>query len=351
MLYKVSVEHVDVCPHPSADRLDIVAIGDHQYVVAKDTYKNGDKGIAVPKNSVLSHPIMLEEWGKYLKGPNSDRVGFVTLKEQESEGIVIPNEVLNKMGFDIDDFEIGVDISRVLGITKYVPEVPDNLKDSVESFNRDLKWDIKHDCKYPSVYLNRFKESQDVTITSKLHGSQINIIWVDGKKYISSKGLWDQGLVFKQDVDNIYTKAYTNSIGDKNWEYNYMSFKSILSQEYGKNVDDCVVQVIGEVIPYIKGFNYGLDNPVVYIYSVYVNGTYIDLNVLRRTTNLYFVPELYRGPFTLDLIDIANNFAQQDVCVLDGKTLNEGVVLSNGKHYIKVKNDKFMKKFGKYEGN
>ncbi len=347
-MYKVSVEYVNVYPHPNADKLDLVGIGDHQYVVAKGTYKTGDKGIAVPKNSVLSHPIMLEEWGKYLKGPNSDRVGFITLREQESEGIVIPNEVLNQMGFDIDEFEVGVDISDVLGITKYVPEVPDNLKDSVEIFDKQLKWDIKHDCKYPSVYLSRFKEGQDVTITSKLHGSQINIIWVDGKQYISTKGLWDQGLVFKQDVVNIYSIAWSNTVDDN---INYL--KTLLSNLYGTDISKCVVQVIGEVVPYtnIKGFSYGLDKPVVYIYSVYVNGVYIDLNVLRRTTNLYFVPELYRGPFTSDLVDIANKFAQEEFCSIDGKTLNEGVVLTNGVKHLKFKNNKFMKKYSKDETN
>jgi len=349
MSFKVSVERVNVYPHPNADLLELVSIGDHQYVVAKGTYKNGDKGVAVPKNSVLTHSIMLEEWNKYLRGPNKDRVGFVVLREQESEGIVIPNEVLNKMGYDISEFEVGVDISDVLGITKYVPDIPNELKDTVEVFDKELKHDIKHDCKYPSVYLDRFKEGQDVTITSKLHGSQINIIWIDGQEYISSKGLWDQGLVFKQGVDNAYKRAWVNTIGCIDWDNSYSTFKSLLSNLCGKNVSGSVVQIIGEVIPYIKGFNYDLDKPVVYIYAIYVDGVYIDLNVLRRSTNLYFVPELYRGLFSLDLMELVNQLAQHEYSILDGKTLNEGVVLSNGYKFIKIKNNKFMKKHGKDE--
>lgn len=348
-MYKVSVEYVNVYPHPNADLLELVGIGEHQYVVQKGIYKSGDKGIAVPKNSVLTHPIMLEEWGKYLKGPNKDRVGFITLREQESEGIVIPNNVLNQMDYDINDFEVGIDVSKVLGINKYIPEIPDVIKNTVEVFPYDLKHDIKHDCKYPAVYLDKFKEGQDITITSKLHGSQINIIWLHNKTYISSKGLWDQGLVFKQNVDNVYSKAWTNTIQYSNRSPDGKSLSSVLSDICNKDVSNCVVQIIGEVTPFKGCFNYGLTEPIVYIYAIYVDGVYIDLNVLRRTTNLYFVPELYRGPFDVNTIEIANNFAQQEVCPLDGKTLNEGVVISNGYKFIKVKNNRFMKKHGKDE--
>lgn len=348
-MFKVSVERVKVYPHPNADLLELVGIGDHQYVVQKGIYKNDDKGIAVPKNSVLSHPIMLEEWGKYLKGPNKNRVGFINLREQESEGIVIPNEVLNLMGYDINDFEVGVDVSEVLGISKYVPEIPDVIKDTVEVFSYDLKHDIKHDCRYPAVYLDKFKEGQDITITSKLHGSQINIIWLDDKTYISSKGLWDQGLVFKQNVDNVYSKAWTNTIQHSNRSPDGKSLNSVLSDICNKDISDSIVQIIGEVIPFKGCFNYGLSEPVVYIYAIYVDGVYIDLNVLRRTTSLYFVPELYRGLFDSNTIEIVNNFAQQELCPLDGKTLNEGVVLSNGYKFIKDKNNRFMKKHGKDE--
>ena len=63
MTYKVSVECVQVYPHPNADKLELVGIGDNQYVVQKGLYKTNDLAVAIPKNSIVSHPVFIREWG------------------------------------------------------------------------------------------------------------------------------------------------------------------------------------------------------------------------------------------------------------------------------------------------
>jgi RNA ligase (TIGR02306 family) len=280
------------------------------------------------------------------------------MRGQESQGIVVREDLVKEIiGKDIKDFEVGVNISDLLHVKQYIPEVPDNIKDTVQVYKgKSFKRDIKHDCKYASVYLDRFVEGELITITSKLHGTQVNVLWNYDKQeqeqspslIYTSKGLWDNGLIFKEDVDNVYSKGWSNMFRTP---YASVQFWDKLTSIKGFNIFDSQVQLVGEVVNTIKGFNYGFKEPTMFLYSVYIDGVYIDLNNFRDI-NINIVPELYRGPFnSITILELANNFAQQSVCVLDGVTLNEGVVISNGKHFIKVKNDRFMKKYGKDETN
>lgn len=367
MTYKVCVEQVKVYPHPDPETtsLELVGIGEQQYVVEKGLYKTGDKAVAIPKNSIVSHPVFIREWGQYLQGKEGNKVGFKMMRNQESQGIVVREDLFTEItDKTFKDFEVGVDISDVLGVTKYIPEVPDNIKGTVEvydgsPFNRD----IKHDCKYPVASLYKFSEGELVTITSKLHGTQINVLWnypdnLDDQLFddtvedrilrFSSKGLWDRGFVFKRYVDNVYSKAWSNVFRKP---FINATFWDRLSEIKGSNIFRSQVQIIGEVVGVTGGFSYGFTEPTMFIYSIYIDGVSVDL-IKLRDLDINIVPELYRGPFDPILtIDIANEFAQQKECPLDGTTLNEGVVITNGKHFIKVKNDKFMKKHGKEEGN
>jgi RNA ligase (TIGR02306 family) len=356
-MYKVSVEQVQVYPHPNADNLELVAIGDSQYVVQKGLYVTGDLAVAIPKNSVVSHPVFIREWGSYLQGPDKNRVGFKMMRGQESQGIVVREDLVKEItNKHITEFEVGVDISNELGVTQYVAPVPDELKDTVEAYtDKPFTRKINHDCKYAAVNLSKFVEGEPITITSKLHGSQFNILWnhepdtkvADRVLKYSTKGLWEKGLVFRQGITNNYIEAWYNFTST----IQSIAFWDKLSELINADIFDQQVHLVGEVVPMFKGFDYGNEQPTLYLFAVYVNGVSIDLINFRSILNINIVPELYRGPFDPTVtMEIANQFAQQAVCPIDGKTLNEGVVISNGRHYIKVKNDKFMKKFGTVEG-
>jgi RNA ligase (TIGR02306 family) len=362
MLYKVCVEEVKVYPHPDPETtsLELVGIGEQQYVVQKGLYITGDKAVAIPKNSIVKHPVFIREWGQYLQGKEGNKVGFKIMRGQESQGIVVREDLFKEItGVDLNTLELGTDVTGLLGVEKYIPEVPDEIKNTVEVYNgKPFKKDIKHDCKYASVYLDKLVQDELVTITSKLHGTQVNVLWNYDKQeqeqeqspslIYSSKGLWDNGLVFKEDVDNVYSKGWSNMFRTP---YASVQFWDKLTSIKGFNIFDSQVQIIGEVVGVTGGFSYSYIEPTMFLYSVYIDGISVDL-IKLRDLDINIVPELYRGPFDPTLtLEIANNFAQQATCPIDGKTLNEGVVISNGRHYIKVKNEKFMKKHGTVEGN
>lgn len=349
MSYKVSVEEVKVYPHPNpkTDKLELVKIGDQQYVVAKGLYVTGDLAVAIPKNSIVDHPVYIREWGEYLQGPDKNKVGFKIMMGQESQGIIVKEDLVKEItGKNITEFEVGVDISNLLHVKQYLTPIPKELEDTVEAYTGTLKKEIKHDCKYPAVYLDKFAEGELVTITSKLHGSQVNII-LDPSESISSKGLWQQGLVFKAGVDNIYTKAYNNFANDEAVATEFINvINNYVNKESGSQL-----HIVGEVVPIFNGFSYGHTEPTLYIFAVYVDGVSVDLQHFRHIPGINIVPELYRGAFhPIITMEISNSFAQQKVCPLDGITPNEGVVVSNGVHYMKDKNLKFMGKHGNEEG-
>jgi RNA ligase (TIGR02306 family) len=346
MTYKVSVEEVKVYPHPNpkTDKLELVKIGDQQYVVAKGLYVTGDLAVAIPKNSIVDHPVYTREWGEYLQGPDKNKVGFKIMMGQESQGIIVKEDLFKEIvGHDIKHFIIGADISNLLHVKQYVAPIPVELQDTVEAYTGTLKREIKHDCKYPVVYLDKFAEGELVTITSKLHGSQVNIIY-NQETLISTKGLWDKGLVFKQGVKNVYTEAWFNFKGWSNiWD--------ILIPKFEFNPYRDQIQLVGEVVPIFSGFSYGHTEPTLYMFALYLNGVSVDLINFRHIHGINIVPELYRGAFhPITTMEISNGFAQQKVCPLDGVTPNEGVVVSNGRHYMKDKNLKFMGKHGNEEG-
>ena len=87
MLYKVCVEEVKVYHHPDPETtsLELVGIGEQQYVVQKGLYITGDKAVAIPKNSIVKHPVFIREWGVYLQGKEGNKVGFKIMRGQESQ--------------------------------------------------------------------------------------------------------------------------------------------------------------------------------------------------------------------------------------------------------------------------
>jgi RNA ligase (TIGR02306 family) len=336
---KVSVEYVNVYSHSNADFLELVNIGNYQYTVEKGLYKTGDKGVAVPKGFLLTHPVMLREWSKYLGGPNNNLVRSMVQRLQESQGIVIPQVVLQEMGFNIDDFEVGRDVSSVLGIEKYIPPIPPDLVDKIERFD-GLTWPDHHDCLFPSVYKSRFVEDEPITITSKIHGEQVNYVLLpsDEQVYVSTKGLLHDGFVFKQEVNNKYVRAWNDFVNTNNL---YL-IKSVCCIDFNPNTAQ--IQFVCELTNTQKGFNYGFDKPTLLIYKVLVNGKSIDLCLLRRHT-VNVVPLLYTGVYNNESLAMAEELAAIEECPLHPSTLNEGVVLSNGKYYMKFKNGGFIKKY------
>ena len=180
-------------------------------MIGKGLYKTGDTVVFAPKRSVLPQDtrdyFRNTDTGKsYLKGPNSDRVGSIRLRGEESEGAILPTEWVNKFGKSLP---MGEDLSKVLGIEEYIPEIHNtsgkrksvgdgslvmNVRDAV-----NLSRFARHDCEQFRIFEKEFIPGEHVILTEKLHGSQISVMRdSDGRIAVTSKGRAEKNLVLRE---------------------------------------------------------------------------------------------------------------------------------------------------------
>jgi RNA ligase (TIGR02306 family) len=309
----IKIEEVKrVIAHPNADKLDLIAIDGYQYVTQKGLYNPGDYVLTIPEeHDVSNYPIIMEEYNILEDGI----VRRVKLRDQISQGIIVSEELLEQMGFQMDSLPKGEDLSELLKIPEWIRPIPPELVDVIEHYKHPLT--LYQDCVYPAV--SDIKQGDSVVYTEKFHGSQCNIILTGGMRYISSKGLLKDKFVFLQGVKNKYTLAADKL--DLSW---------VNPEDY--------VQIVGEVIPFFKGYSYGRTDAEMLIFAIYINGEYRDPHRLLKGKDC--VPVINAGPFDGDFAYNGPKYS-----LLDENTLCEGwCIAKEGCKPVKVKSPYFLKK-------
>lgn len=111
----------EVRTHPNADRLDLVMILGFQCVAQRGLYKGGEKIVYIRPDAVLPMEPWTEEYRKY----SPKRIKAVRLRQEWSEGIIVPFELLP---IDLSSREIGEDVSEALAVVHYEPPAPQDLQ-------------------------------------------------------------------------------------------------------------------------------------------------------------------------------------------------------------------------------
>lgn len=278
--WRVSKEKINLFVHPNADALQLGKVGSYQVVVQKGLYNDGDEVVFAPEKSVLTGQIKAE-FEKYLVGPDKDRVKAVRLRGEISTGIIIPPHLVP----DMENYEIGVDISENLQISHYEPPIPTQLAGKVKSYT--MEHIGNHDCEHANVYVNDLIDGERVVISSKIHGSQV-IYALDlenGQELVSSKGLLKRGLILEDSADNTYWVGVRNT-----------NLKTIIRNNY----NDGVVQIFGELVPIQSGFDYGFRDPHILVFDVRHNGVSIPYDMVAQEFKDIWVPIVYDGELILD---------------------------------------------------
>jgi len=113
---------------------------------------------------------------------------MVKLRGEHSAGIVIP---LGMFPLEFENYEVGKDVTELLGIQKYIKELPANLAgENVGDFPSHLA--SKTDEDNGLSHLNIVEEviKHPVTITQKIDGSSITIVVENGEiKEVCSRNL------------------------------------------------------------------------------------------------------------------------------------------------------------------
>lgn len=164
----------EVIDHPNADRLDIVKIQEWQCVSTKGTFKAGDKCVYFTIDSILPMEVESKIFGADAKVRlKKARVRTIKLRGAISQGLAAPAS-----DFNLDDMPLCKDVTKKLGIGKYVPTPK---KDSV------LYTGGKRHADHNNPNFKRMRKpvhfkkvgafDEPVVITEKIHGTSFLASW------------------------------------------------------------------------------------------------------------------------------------------------------------------------------
>jgi len=329
--FRVAVLPLDAVEHhPKADRLSLCRIRGFTAVVAKNPdgshrFAPGEGVLYVPEGAVLPENLLREHgyWNEALgigklAGPLGNRVSAIELRGVLSQGLV--------WALPSPGAAVGEDFAERLGITKYVPEIPPELLGQVAvCMHAKMGYDIEGFLNYPTFF-----DNDEVAITEKIHGICTQVSFIPGLNdpdlfgwgdvAITSKGLGDQGLVFKnvpENADNPYVRTVLDSdlpVRLRAWaERNVPGEKvAVVSEIFGRGIQD---------------LHYGAGTPIIRGFDVRVGRTWLDEDdkvAALADLGLERVPLLYRGRFDRALADELRS----GWTTFDGANIREGIVIT-----------------------
>ena len=308
--FEVKVYKAKVLPHPNADRLDLIQIGDYLSASRKGDIKDGDTVAYIPEKSIVPESL-LEEIGLKgnLAGSNKDRVKASKIRDVVSQGLVY------KM-----DEPVGTDVKDKLGIIEYVPYIPSHMNGDVwDASPWTIKYDIENIKRYPDTLI----ANENVVVTEKLHGTWCCIGYHMGTPIVSSKGLSMKGLSLKlneNNLSNVYVRTFREYENYLKTIHNGLDFNVfyVLGEVHGKGIQ--------------KKYYYGSAFPIFRVFDVYV-GTPLDGRFLSwdemhhpRFDGFGKVPLLYRGGYDKEKITALKD---GDSTVPNTAHIREGIVIKS----------------------
>ena len=355
--FEVLVEEVSsVEKHPNADRLSIVHVRGYRCVSANledgsPRYKPGDRVVYVPEGAVVPEWLLKKGfWNEkdgrgFLAGSKGDRVKAIKLRGVVSQGILFAVDMYD--GYDgaehfcltefIDghpDFEnssapaveVGLDVTELLGITKYEPVIPSSMSGEAGYIGTENipKFDIENIKKFRPL----LDEVPEVAITEKIHGTcMIAGIYETGpdmfETFVTSKGLGNKGIALEFVPSNYESNLYVKTFEKYDLETKLRSMLYAF---------DAPVYILGEVYGVgVQDLGYSAEKGTFRVFDIFVgtpvDGSFLDWDrkvLALKTFGLEQVPVLYRGP--VDDAVIAQ--LTDGKSILDGTTLREGVVIT-----------------------
>lgn len=328
--------------HPNADTLALAYVNDYVSLVGLDTFKEGDLVAYIPEGAVVPDNVAAVMG---LEGKIGNRLKAIKLRGIVSQGILYPvkNNILTLPDGKEVEVKEGDNVMELLGITKYVPEVPANL--SGEVFASDPYYTVKFDIENIKNYPDIIVEKEDVVLTEKLHGTFTQIVFLprrfiekEGIEYketfgdkngylmVGSKSLSADGLMFKVNESNS-NNVYVKVIAEQDMLSKFM-------EQFSE--EELPVVMLGETIgPDVQDLRYGFTHRGqngFRAFAIYkglrsrfkiINSD--DLDVLLNNMKVERVPVLYRGPFSKAVMDEYTNGKE----TVSGKEMHirEGIVI------------------------
>lgn len=300
--HAVNIVEIDnVLPHPNANRLEIVPIGQWQAIVKKGEFSKGDRAVYIEPDYMV--PTDRPEFS-FLAKPDRDkhRLKAVRLRGELSFGLLIP------VPAELAERAVGDNVMDEMGIQRWEPVVKITMADelSQEKYPSTYapKFDIESLERFPHVII----DDEHVIVTEKIHGANARYTMIDGEFYMGSRNRWLQ-----PDGNHIWARAIDNLPGVKEW-----------CQDNEGSV------LYGEAFGNVQSLKYGRNKGEVSFagFAACSGGLWIDQKNLFHQLSDYGVPHapiLYEGPLDIETI---KTLAEQDsVISTEAGHMMEGVVI------------------------
>lgn len=234
-----SIETIgEILPHKNAERLEIAKVLGWQVIVRKGEFKAGEKVVFIAIDTILPD----FEWSAFLKRDGKPtRLNTIRLRGEYSQGLLLPLSIVPE---HVRGWQVGADVSGILGVKKYEKEIPACLSGEVAgTFPTHLapKTDEDNGLSHPDLVQHVLQH--DCIATLKLDGSSCTIIVKDGK------------------LDQVCSRNLSLKESDSNGFW-IAARKLTLYPEM-----NLVIQ--GELMgPGVQGNQLGLMEPTLYVYQI-----------------------------------------------------------------------------------
>jgi|AntAceMinimDraft_18_1070375.scaffolds.fasta_scaffold07949_6 RNA ligase (TIGR02306 family) len=321
-----------------ADFIELAVLKGWKTVVSKDSYKVGDIVIYLEIDSLIPINNLTEHLGEYCKTVTRDgeeyyRIKTVKLRGEYSQGIILdPKIFLN----DINKYQIGEDLTEILGIKLYDPF--SEISSTYSVGNVDSKGLFPYFIqKTDQERVQNLDEIPNISfeLTEKLDGTSCTFFIKDGEVEICSRNFEK-----KLGVKNGYTRIYTK----------YVDVLTKWHHQTGKNI-----AIQGELIGVkIQRNPYKLANQQWHVFDVF--------NIDKQR---YYTPKKCRdlckilGLFHVPIINTSYKFQgiEREIKLADGKSSmcdgyreREGVVFKSNAYIegnifsFKIVSNKYLEK-------
>jgi len=366
-------------PIPGADKIEKVTVDGWELVAQKDLYTVGSKVVYCEIDSYL--PIKPEyeflrksSYKAFVNGVEGFRLKTIKLRGQISQGLLLPLEVIKTWKMRLigtSAYPVGTDVTDILGIMKYEPELLGQVHLKRSYFVRrylQVKWFLKNlfmtseqkkkqPGSFPSFIRKTDEEriqnldikkfrGQRYEVTEKLDGTSCSIAYYNDTFYVCSRNN-KVGLQLGEE---------NQSIGAFSGAYWKIALKYGLEEKLKaftlRTGDSIAIQ--GEIVgPGIQKNKYKLTETEFYVYKIWcINRQIFAGSVYRydicKEMGLKQVPILeYAHEFKFDNVADILTYSEGESKIC-GSQEREGVVFKeiSGDHSFKVINNKFLLKNG-----
>lgn len=332
-----SIKRIDAIePIEGADKIELATVGGWKVVVAKDVgHKEGDQVVYCEIDSFL--PIKPEfeflrksSYKKMADGTEGFRLKTIRLKGQTSQGLILPMSVLEDFGWTAYE---GLDVTEMLGITKWDPPVPANLagvaKGNFPSFIQ--KTDEGRIQNLKDEYEDWKNSDTEFYVTEKLDGSSATFYYRDGEF-----GICSRNLELEISEDNTFWKVAKELKIEKKLRELGRNI-SIQGELIGEGIQKNRYNIKGHTVRFFNVFD--IDKFERVSYDDFVKTIVEDLEL--QTVPITVVPG-FKLPETIDdLLKMA-----EAKSIMNDKAEREGIVIRSRDNKISFKaiSNKFLLK-------